>query len=85
MKATKQTTDKGYVVYLLENHTCTPLRNFGWYQSAAIEFCNIINNFEWEHKDDTLERWKNTYNPNELYTYPTWTPKEVILKKIKTI
>lgn len=60
----------GYVVMWSENHSHTPLRNFGQYQSAAMEFRNWLNNCV----DERLSRWIKTYassyDPANKYTYP---------------
>ena len=62
----------GYVVMVTEGITHTPLRNFGEYLSAAMEFRDWLNRC----RDEKLERWVKdyaaTYDPNKRYSYPEW-------------
>lgn len=71
-------TEQGYVVYAHitdanGNTEHYPLRNFGDYRSAAMEFRDYINHCKLDA--DKLRRqvrlWANTYKPDVLYTYPT--------------
>lgn len=62
----------GYVVMVSEGITHKPLRNFGDYYSAAMEFRNWINQCTDERLERWIKGWAETYNPAAKYTYPEW-------------
>lgn len=80
MKAIKSNTSDGYVVYWKGGYDVKPLINFGDYQSAAIEFCNILNSIEAQKDKQYFERrinlWISTYNPQDKYSYPEFDPSK---------
>lgn len=92
MKAIKSSTPDGYVVCWKDGYNVSPLKCFGNYQSAAIEFCNILNSVEAQKDLQKFERqiklWISTYNPQDKYSYPEWNKAKGIfslkLKKQKT-
>lgn len=60
----------GYVVVWTENYQSYPLRNFGEYQSAAIEFAKMVNNYSKGDKDRRIKGLIESYDPQEAYSYP---------------
>ncbi len=82
MKAVKTHTPDGYVVCWKDGYDVSPLKCFGDYQSAAIEFCNILNSIEAQKDARRFEQmirlWISTYNPQDKYTYPEWNPERGI-------
>ena len=60
----------GYVVVWIEDEQTYPLRNFGDYQSAAIEFARMVNKYTKDDLDRRIKGLIDSYNPNEAYTYP---------------
>jgi len=76
MKAVKTHTSDGYVVSWMDGYNVSPLKCFGDYQSAAIEFCNILNSVEAQKDQQKFERqiklWISTFNPQDKYSYPEW-------------
>jgi len=81
MSAHKTSTRHGYVVVWQEGHDVMPLKCFGDYQSAAIEFCNILNNRFWERKHLQIKAWAKSFNPADKYTYPEMTKLGIKLTK----
>lgn len=81
MSAHKMSTEHGYVVVWQDGHNVMPLKCFGDYQSAAIEFCNILNKHYWEKKDYQIKAWAKSFNPAEKYTYPQLTKLGVTLRR----
>lgn len=79
IRAEIKTEPHGYVVWATitdnnDNREHYPLRNFGTYQSAAIEFRTYINNpkvVDYERLVRNVKLWAKSYNPEVLYTYPT--------------
>lgn len=74
----------GYVVKWFEDGSVSPLRNFGDYHSAAIEFRDYINNkmAMTDKLDKRVRGWAETYDPKEKYTYPDIRQSgEVTLRK----
>ena len=74
IRAEVKTEPHGYVVWATIDNEHLPLRNFGDYQSAAIEFRNYINNpkvVDYERLVRNVKQWAKSYTPDELYTYPT--------------
>lgn len=63
---------EGYVVCWFDQYQCTPLRNFGDYKSAAIEFRDHINNklILQDGYERRIQGWAKSYNPSDLYSYP---------------
>lgn len=85
-KALIQTRPEGYVVVWFEDCTSTPLRNFGWWRSAAYDFREYINHTL--AGSDKFERqirgWADTYKPEDRYSYPEIREKGgVTLRKQK--
>lgn len=62
----------GYVVFWKQDREISPLRNFGDYQSAAIDLCNILNHHIASLKDSerAIDGLIRSYNPDDKYTYP---------------
>lgn len=83
MSAYKTRTKDGYVVVWQEGHDVKPLKCFGDYQSAAIEFCNILNNRFWESKDSQIKLWKKSFDPSVKYSYPEFSRTGIKLTKQK--
>lgn len=81
MSAYKTSTKDGYVVVWREGYNTMPLRCFGDFQSAAIEFCRMLNNEYWERKPMQIKGWAKTFNPAEKYSYPEMTQMGIRLKK----
>lgn len=75
-KAAKEYSDS------LGNSDHMPLKCFGWYKSAAMEFRNFINHGN--TPADKLERqvklWAQNYDPSKLYTYPEINEKNTMVK-----
>lgn len=74
IRADIKTEPHGYVVWVAIDNKHYPLRNFGEYQSAAIELRNYINNpkvVDYERLVRNVKQWAKSYNPEILYTYPT--------------
>ncbi len=83
MSAHKISTKNGYVVVWQEGYDVKPLKCFGDFQSAAIEFCNILNNKYWEKKQTQIQMWAKSFNPADKYSYPEFTKFGINLKKQK--
>lgn len=84
MKAFIENTKDGYVVMWTENYVTRPLRCFGDYYSAAMEFRNYLNNEGWERKERQIEGWAKTYDPTAKYSYPEFSIRAgIILRKQK--
>lgn len=84
MRAFIKNTNDGYVVMWTENYVTRPLRCFGDYHSAAIEFRNILNGEVWDRKERQIEGWIKTYRPTVKYTYPEFSNSSgIILRKQK--
>lgn len=62
----------GYVVMVSDGITHTPLRNFGEYFSAAMEFRNWLNRCHSERLDRWVRDFAATYDPHKRYSYPEW-------------
>lgn len=77
----KKSTPDGYVVVMMEEHTVKPLRCFGWNQSAAIEFCDMLNNRFWERKDYQINGWAKTFDINKKFSYPKLTSTGIQLHR----
>ena len=60
----------GYVVVWTENYQSFPLRNFGDYQSAAIEFAKMVNDYSKDDKDRRIKGLIRSYDPKVAYSYP---------------
>lgn len=71
----------GYVVVWVEDYQSYPLRNFGDYQSAAIEFARMVNEYSKDDLDRRINGLINSYDPNVRYTYPK--PTNVGIAKLK--
>lgn len=84
MSAYIETTKDGYVVMWSENYVARPLRCFGNYHSAAMEFRNYLNNEHWERKERQIEMWAKSYDPAAKYSYPEFSKSMgIILRKQK--
>jgi len=83
MSAHKISTKHGYVVVWKEEYDVKPLKCFGDYQSAAIEFCNILNNKFLEKKYSQISMWAASFKPEDKYTYPEFKKSGVELRKQK--
>ena len=70
---------EGYVVCWTEGYDLRPLKNFGQYKSAAMEFRDAINHSTADSLDRQLKGWIKTYDPAVLYSYPRVTATGVIL------
>lgn len=85
--AIKQTVkDVGYVVFWKEGYDFVPLKCFGEYQSAAIEFCHFLNSDKMDK--DRLNRqikiWAKSFDPAVKYSYPILKNGFIELKKQRT-
>ena len=60
----------GYVVVWVEDEQSFPLRNFGDYQSAAIEFARMVNEYIKDDLDRRIKGLIDTYDPAIKYSYP---------------
>ncbi len=60
----------GYVVVWVEDGQSFPLRNFGDYQSAAIEFARMVNEYSKDDFDRRIKGLIESYDPNNRYSYP---------------
>lgn len=60
----------GYVVVWTENYQSFPLRNFGDWQSAAIEFAKMVNDYSKDDKDRRIKGLIESYDPKVAYSYP---------------
>lgn len=60
----------GYVVIWFENYQSYPLRNFGYYQSAAIEFAKMVNDYAKDDKERRIKGLIESYDPTVSYSYP---------------
>lgn len=86
IKADIRTVHEGYVVWATitnqngdSDHM--PLKCFGWYQSAAIEFRDFINhgNMDADKLERQVRLWAQNYDPSKLYTYPEINEKKTIV------
>lgn len=87
VKADVRTTSNGYTVWATitdQNGDCDhmPLKCFGWYKSAAIEFRDFINsnNMEADKLERSVKLWAHNYDPTVLYTYPEINEKKTMIK-----
>lgn len=71
----------GWVVVWTEDYQSYPLRNFGDYQSAAIEFARMVNEYSKDDLDRRIKGLIESYDPNVRYTYPE--PTNVGIAKLK--
>lgn len=62
-----------------------PLKCFGWYRSAAIEFRDFINhgNMSADKLERQVKLWAQNYDPAKLYTYPEINENKTMIKLIK--
>lgn len=70
---------EGYVVCWTEGYELQPLRNFGDWKSAAIEFRDYINHSTGDSLPKQIAHWRKTYDPNTLYAYPHKTSLGMII------
>lgn len=63
-------TKDGYVVMWTENYKHKPLRCFGWWQSAAMEFRDWLNNCYDERLPQWVKAYAATYKPSMKFGYP---------------
>lgn len=77
---------EGYVVCWTDEFGNKPLRNFGDYKSAAIEFRDYINRrlLLTDDAELRIKGWIKSYDPERLYSYPEIKGDTVTLKKQKT-
>lgn len=83
-KAIKQSVyNVGWVVFWKEDRKVRPLRNFGDWQYAAIEFAAWLNkpHNNWERISRSIERWAETFNPANKYKAPEINGDMVTLRK----
>lgn len=84
MKGIKQKVKGvGYVVFWKDGYKSKPLRNFGDWQYAAIEFARWLNqpHENQERFERNIELWAKTYNPENKYQAPVINGEFVIFKK----
>lgn len=81
MNAFIQTTKDGYIVMWKQDSVAVPLRCFGDYRSAAMEFRDYLNNEEWKRKEQQIRIWAASYNPAVKYSYPEYSAKSGIALK----
>lgn len=71
----------GYVVVWTEDGHTYPLRNFGDYQSAAIEFAQMVNKYDKDDLDRRIGNLIESYDPKVRYSYPE--PTNIGIAKLK--
>lgn len=90
IKADVRTIQEGYVVWATitdhnGNSDHMPLKCFGWYKSAAMEFRNFINhgNVPADKLERQVKLWAQNYDPSKLYSYPEINENKTMVKLIK--
>ena len=86
MKAIKQRVEGvGWVVFWKDGYDIKPLRNFGDWQYAAVEFARWLNmpHEDQERLNRNIESWAKTYNPQSKYQAPEIKGEFITFKKQK--
>lgn len=74
---------EGYVVVWFDGEEAKPLKNFGDWKSAAIEFRDFLNHHTTDRTSKQIAEWIRKYDPQKLYSYPHMTSLGMIVTPLQ--